>query len=133
VVALGAVPVIPYGTPSTEALAANVADAICEAQALLLANHGALAVGGDVFRAWERMETLEQLARVTLLTRLIGKDAQLPPADVERLAALRAAAGYPPPVCAPGAPPPAGDEPVVLTRAQLVELVTEAVRRFGRA
>jgi L-fuculose-phosphate aldolase len=136
VVALGVVPVIPYGTPSTEALAANVAAAICDAQALLLANHGALAVGADVFRAWERMETLEQLARVTLLTRLIGRDAQLPTADVDRLAALRAAAGYPPPACAPsgpGAPAPAGDEPLVITRAQLVELVAEAVRRFGRA
>jgi L-fuculose-phosphate aldolase len=133
VVALGVVPVIPYGTPSTEGLAANVAAAICDAQALLLANHGALAVGADVFRAWERMETLEQLAKVTLLTRLIGRDAQLPAADVDRLAALRAAAGYPPPVCAPGTAPAGGDEPVVLTRAQLVQLVTEAVQRFGRA
>ena len=134
VVALGVVPVIPYGTPSTEGLAANVAAAICDAQALLLANHGALAVGADVFRAWERMETLEQLAKVTLLTRLIGRDVQLPAADVDRLAALRAAAGYPPPVCAPGTAPPAGvDAPVVLTRAQLVQLITEAVQRFGRA
>ena len=133
VVALGAVPVIPYGTPSTEALAANVAAAICDAQALLLANHGALAVGADVFRAWERMETLEQLARVTLLTHLIGRDVPLPGSDVDRLAALRAAAGYPPPVCAPGAAPPAGDEPVLVTRAQLEQWVAEAVRRFGRA
>lgn len=133
VVTLGAVPVIPYGTPSTTALAEGVAGAICDAQALLLANHGALAVGADVFRAWERMETLEQLARVTLLTRLLGRDMLLSSSDVDRLAALRASAGYPPPVCAPGEPPPAPGDAVVLTRAQLVRLVTEAIERFGRA
>jgi len=135
VVTLGAVPVIPYGTPSTPALAEGVGAAICEVQALLLANHGALAVGADVFRAWERMETLEQLAKVTLLTRLLGRDVLLSTPDVDRLAALRAAAGYPEPVCAPGAGPmdAAEEEPVVLTRAQLVRLVTEAIERFGRA
>jgi L-fuculose-phosphate aldolase len=133
VVTLGAVPVIPYGTPSTPALAEGVGAAICDAQALLLANHGALAVGADVFRAWERMETLEQLAKVTLLTRLIGRDVLLSTPDVDRLTGLRTAAGYPPPVCAPGAPPTASEEQVVLTRAQLVRLVTEAIERFGRA
>jgi L-fuculose-phosphate aldolase len=136
VVTLGAVPVIPYGTPSTPALAEAVGAAICEVQALLLANHGALAVGADVFRAWERMETLEQLAKVTLLTRLLGRDVLLSTPDVDRLAALRAAAGYPEPVCAPGAGPLGAaeeEEPVVLTRAQLVRLVTEAIERFGRA
>jgi L-fuculose-phosphate aldolase len=133
VVTLGPVPVIPYGTPSTAALAESVGSAVCDAQALLLANHGALAVGADVFRAWERMETLEQLAKVTLLTRLIGRDVLLSTADVDRLASLRSAAGYPPPVCAPGTAVPAAEEAVVLTRAQLVKLVTEAVERFGRA
>ncbi|HET8646532.1 MAG TPA: class II aldolase/adducin family protein, partial [Vicinamibacteria bacterium] len=49
VVTLGPVPVIPYGTPSTSALADSVGAAICDAQALLMANHGALAVGADVF------------------------------------------------------------------------------------
>jgi hypothetical protein len=78
------------------------------------------------------METLEQLARVTLLTRLLGRDMLLSTPDVDRLAALRASAGYPPPVCAPGEPPPPADA-VVLTRAQLVRLVTEAIERFGRA
>jgi L-fuculose-phosphate aldolase len=134
VVTLGRVPVIPYGTPSTNELADNVGAAICEAQALLLANHGALTVGDDVFRAWERMETLEQLAKVALLTRLIGRDVLLSSEETERLAGLRAAYGYPPPVCAPGgaAAEPEG-EPVVLTRTQLVRLVTEAVERFRRA
>ena len=141
VVTLGKVPVIPYGTPSTAELADNVGAAVCEAQALLLANHGALTVGDSLYRAWERMEALEQVAKITLVTRLIGVTNLLPAGDVARLVEMRPRAGYPEPVCAPGgapAPPSRAPAPaagaapdtVVLTRAELVRLVTEAVERF---
>jgi L-fuculose-phosphate aldolase len=135
VVALGRVPVVPYGTPSTPELAEKIGAAACQAQALLMANHGALTVGESLYRAWERMEALEQIARVSLVARLLGTTHLLPEADVARLAQMRARAGYPEPVCAPetGAPAPpraAADDTVVLTRAELVRLVTEAVERF---
>jgi L-fuculose-phosphate aldolase len=135
VVTLGKVPVVPYGTPSTPELAGHVGAAICQAQALLMANHGALTVGESLYRAWERMEALEQVARISLVTRLLGTTNLLPAADVTRLAAIRGASGYPEPVCAPepgrpDPPRPAADEHVVLTRAELVRLVTEAVERF---
>jgi L-fuculose-phosphate aldolase len=135
VVTLGRVPIIPYGQPSTADLSQNVGDAICDAHALLMANHGALAVGDTIWRAWERMETLEQLARVTLVSRLLGGGTPLAPGAVDRLMEARATAGYPPPSCdvpAPAAAPPAGaEERVVLSRAELVRLVAEAVERFG--
>jgi L-fuculose-phosphate aldolase len=142
VVTLGKVPVIPYGTPSTAELADNVGAAVCQAQALLLANHGALTVGDSLYRAWERMEALEQVAKITLITRLLGVTNLLPATDVARLIEMRPRAGYPEPVCATdGAPAstaarPAGPGPggaadtVVLTRTELVRLVTEAVERF---
>lgn len=135
VVTLGPVPVIPYGMPSTSDLAQNVERAICEAHGLLLANHGALTVGENVFRAWERMETLEQLARVALVTRTLGQYNLLPSTDVDRLERLRAAAGYPPPACvdcpACGVSVPlSGPDQVVLSREELVRLVAEAVERF---
>ena len=97
VVTLGAVPVVPFGTPSTGDLAQHVAQAIRSAQALLLANHGALAVGETLWRAWERMETLEQFARIALAARLVGRVRELDGEAVARLEALRVAAGYPPP------------------------------------
>ena len=139
VVTLGPVPVIPYGQPSTEELADNVGRAVCDAQALLMANHGALAVGDTLERAWERMETLEQLARVTLVTRLLGRDHLLPGAEVGRLEESRTRSGYPPPVCDPVPGGPAGPRAargsgaggaVTLSEAELVKLVTEAVERF---
>jgi L-fuculose-phosphate aldolase len=137
VVTLGPVPIIPYGQPSTPMLAAHVGDAICGAQALLMANHGAITVGDDLYRAWERMETVEQLAKIALVTRILGRDHALTPADVRGLEAIRAQAGYPPPVCAtPGAPPPApaastnASGTVTLTRGELETLIADAVLRF---
>jgi hypothetical protein len=84
------------------------------------------------------METLEQLARVALVARSLGREDPLPPADVHRLEAVRAAAGYPPPVCvdcpACGTSVPLSrDGQVILTRDELVRMVAEAVERFGRA
>jgi L-fuculose-phosphate aldolase len=140
VVTLGPVPVIPYGQPSTEELAENVGRAVCDAQALLMANHGAIAVGSTLEQAWERMETLEQLARVTLVTRILGRDHLLPGGEVGRLEESRTRSGYPPPVCDPVPGGPAAPRAaaagagsngaVTLTETELVKLITEAVERF---
>jgi L-fuculose-phosphate aldolase len=97
VVTLGPVPVVPFGTPSTPDLADQVGEAIVSAHALLLANHGGLTVGETIWRAWERMETLEQLARIALVARLLGGHTELAADAVLRLEALRGPAGYPPP------------------------------------
>jgi L-fuculose-phosphate aldolase len=102
VVTLGPVPVVPFGTPSTIDLADEVGAAIVSAHALLLANHGALTVGESLLRAWERMETLEQFARIALVARLLGGHTELAKDAVCRLEALRGPAGYPPPPGTPG-------------------------------
>lgn len=144
VVTLGAVPIIPYGQPSTTELARSVGDAICTAHALLMANHGAITVGDGIYRAWERMETVEQLAKVALVTRILGQDRLLSGAAVEGLLAARTEAGYPPPACAPGMEALPGlplggiggtssDGTVTLTRRELVRLIEDAVERFGGA
>jgi L-fuculose-phosphate aldolase len=96
VAVLGCVPIVPYRAPASSELAEAVGRAILTAQALLLANHGALTVGESLERAWERMESLEMLARVTLVTRLLGQVRFLPTREVERLLALGARVGYPP-------------------------------------
>ena len=102
VVTLGPVPLVPFGTPSTPDLAERVAAAIPSAHALLLANHGALTVGETLWRAWERMETLEQFARIALVARLLGSPHELSSEAVSTLEALRGAAGYPRPPGASG-------------------------------
>ena len=36
---------------------------------MLLANHGALTVGGDLFAAYYKMETIEHFAKISLVAR----------------------------------------------------------------
>jgi hypothetical protein len=123
------VPVVPFGTPSTADLAEHVAAAIGSSHALLLANHGALTVGDTLWRAWERMETVEQYARIMLVARLLGRETELRPEDVARLETLRVPAGYPPPpatalslsVSEGGRIPPSQEE--------LVAIVAQALAR----
>ena len=91
VLLLGSVPLVPYAPPSTTELAEAVGGAFGSANAVLLANHGAVAVGETLARAHERMETLEHLARVTLLARLLGRTCPLSPDEVERLLGLSTA------------------------------------------
>jgi L-fuculose-phosphate aldolase len=91
VLLLGPVPVVPYAPPSTGALAASVSAALASANAALLANHGAVALGESLARAHERMETLEHLARVTFYARLLGGERALGADDVEKLLALPSA------------------------------------------
>ena len=50
-------------------------------------------------RAWERMETLEQLARVALVARSLGREQELPGQRRSPPGGRARAAGYPPPVC----------------------------------
>lgn len=97
IVTLGPVPVVPFGTPSTADLARHVEQAIAGSHALLLANHGALTVGETLWRAWERMETLEQYAKIALAARLVGHARELAGDAVASLEALRVPSGYPPP------------------------------------
>lgn len=85
VVLLGPVPLVPYAPPATPELGDAVARGLRGANAVLLANHGAVAVGESLAAAHQRMETLEQLARVLWLARAIGEPRSLPPAEVRRL------------------------------------------------
>ena len=41
---------------------------------MLLANHGALTVGGDLFAAYYKMETIEHFAKISLVARLLGRE-----------------------------------------------------------
>ena len=66
VIALGSVPVTPYGTPSTYEVPEAIAPYLGEHDAVLLQNHGALTVGADVITAYYRMETLELFAQISL-------------------------------------------------------------------
>jgi len=106
---LGAIPIAAYGTPSTSELASTVAPYVRAHDGLLLANHGALALGADLFAAYYKMETIEHFARISLVARMLGREHLLSREEVERLQALRGRYGIaaPAPICPD--PSPADD------------------------
>jgi len=89
VTTLGSIPIADYGTPSTPELAAAVAPYVKVHDGLLLANHGALALGKDLFAAYYKMETIEHFARISLVARLLGRERLLSREEVLRLQELR--------------------------------------------
>ena len=64
VIAIGSVPVTPYGTPSTDEVPEAIKPYLQEHDVMLLQNHGALTVGADLITAYYRMETLELFAKI---------------------------------------------------------------------
>jgi L-fuculose-phosphate aldolase len=92
---LGTVPVAAYGLPGTAALTEPMLPLIPNHDALLMANHGAVAYGQDVYQAFFHMETVEHLAHVTLVAELLGGAKALPRAEVAKLLAARARYGIP--------------------------------------
>jgi L-fuculose-phosphate aldolase len=89
VIAIGSIPVTPYGTPSTEEVPDAIAPYLKDHDVLLLANHGALSVGIDLTTAYYRMETLELYAKISLTAHLLGGAKELPRKDIDRLISMR--------------------------------------------
>lgn len=111
VTTLGSIPIAEYGTPSTQELADAVAPYVRMHDGLLLANHGALALGKDLFGAYYKMETIEHFARISLVARMLGGERLLSREEVLRLQDLRGRYGIasPAPICPEPAPAEAVD------------------------
>jgi L-fuculose-phosphate aldolase len=77
------VPIAPYATFGTPELARSVAQNIGQYNALLLANHGLVAVGQNMDAAFAAAEEIEFVARIYYQTRSIGKPVILPEEEME--------------------------------------------------
>jgi L-fuculose-phosphate aldolase len=99
---LGSIPIAEYATPSTRELPDAVRQYIKAHDGMLLANHGALTVGADLFSAYYKMETIEHFAKISLVARLLGRENLISREEVERLQGLRGSYGInaPAPICA---------------------------------
>ena len=159
VTTLGSIPIADYGTPSTPELAQAVERYVKAHDGLLLANHGALTVGHELYATYYKMETIEHFAKISLVARILGRERLLSRDEVDRLQQLRGSYGIaaPAPICPPDARPaadaecqvlqspqvPAGgprlvadsalgaDQEIRLTYGELAALIEDAIRNLG--
>lgn len=85
---LGEVPVAPFAMPSTQEVPESIRPFVTHHRAVLLANHGALAWGRDLWEAFDRMETVEQTAKIYAWVQLLGGGEALTREQTQGLLAL---------------------------------------------
>ncbi|HOL47075.1 MAG TPA: class II aldolase/adducin family protein [bacterium] len=85
IVTLGSVPVAKYATPSTEEVPAAVREYIKQTDAMLLANHGVLTVGKDVWDAYFKLEQIEHYAKILFFGMQLGNIRILSEEEVNKL------------------------------------------------
>lgn len=85
VYALGAVPIVPYAQPSTQELADGLIPYLQNYDAFILENHGTVTVGANLIQAYYKTETLEYNAKITYLTKVLGKSNELPREEIDKL------------------------------------------------
>ena len=121
VTTLGSVPIAEYATPSTKELPDAVRKYVKAHDGMLLANHGALTLGSDVYAAYYKMETIEHFAKISLVARLLGGERLLSRDEVFRLQGLRGMYGIaaPAPICPePGSEGSAAEDPAACQTVQ---------------
>jgi L-fuculose-phosphate aldolase len=133
---LGSIPIAEYATPSTSELPDAVRRYIKAHDGMLLANHGALTVGTDLYSAYYKMETIEHFAHISLVARLLGRENLISREEVLRLQGLRGTYGIqaPAPICAtdePGPANPADCQVVQAPSSAGARLVADVIRRNG--
>jgi L-fuculose-phosphate aldolase len=68
---------VPYALMGTAELAELVSECALEASVLLLQNHGVLTTGENLLQAFDRIEVLENAAKMTLVAEMTGKKSPL--------------------------------------------------------
>jgi L-fuculose-phosphate aldolase len=86
-VLIGGVPLVPYATPGSPALADAIEPFLPFHDALLMANHGATSFGSTLSIAHQRMESVEHGAQILFAARALGRVTAL--TDAQRDALLR--------------------------------------------
>jgi L-fuculose-phosphate aldolase len=155
IIGLGCVPLAAYGLPGTDALTEPMLPLIPKFDALMMANHGAVCYGEDVFKAYFKMETMEHFARIQLVAELLGGPKVLPRTEVDKLLDSRTrygvkakSAGEPNcPIAAEevgsssscgvsaglGNQPRSQEEHFYVSRSELVQMVEDALKARGLA
>lgn len=90
IVGFGQIPLAQYATPSTKEVGESLAPFVKEYDAVLLANHGVVSYGGDLWDAYFKMEKVEHVAQMIFIAETMGGARELTEEQLEKLAAAAA-------------------------------------------
>jgi L-fuculose-phosphate aldolase len=137
VLTLGCVPLAAYGTPSTRELTDAIEPFLQYHDALLMANHGAVAYAANIEQAFNKLETLEHTCKISFIARNLGNENTIPDRAIPKLFEIRERNGVMPFEARAGQACGIGEreterqrdgETVTLTRAELEALLTESAK-----
>jgi L-fuculose-phosphate aldolase len=137
IVNFGSIPLAAYGLPGTPELAEELLPFIPKYNAILMENHGAVAYGEDLWKAYFRMETVEHSARILFVAEMLGGPKALPRAQVQRLFESRSRygvqslAGFEPDQIKAAEDLNGNNRRYQFTREELLNLIDEALRARG--
>ncbi len=94
IVTLGLIPTAAYSTPASAEHLDAIRLLIKQHDAILLAYHGSVTVGADVWQAYLKLETLEHTALILHRVAQLGPILPLAPDQVARLLEIRRQSGY---------------------------------------
>ncbi|MFN0123471.1 MAG: class II aldolase/adducin family protein [Blastocatellia bacterium] len=138
VLTLGCVPLAAYGTPSTRELTDGIEPFLAYHDALLMANHGAVAYADTLEKAFNKLETLEHTCKISFIARTLGNENTIPDYAIPKLFDIRERNGAMRPeartgqACGLGGATGAADDTISLTRAELVELLLQSTKLISQ-
>jgi L-fuculose-phosphate aldolase len=83
------IPLVVYETPSTHELAEMVAENFVNSDAALMANHGAVVCASTLEKAFNKLETVEFLGEMCVLSGLLGTTNHIPQNKIAELLKIR--------------------------------------------
>ena len=93
ILSAGAIPVVPYARPGSDALGDLVSEHLPHRRLIALARHGAVSWGETVAEAYDAMERLEHVAMILKAAVDFGGITELPDDEVEALEQMRSRLG----------------------------------------
>lgn len=90
VIYFGKIPLAEYALPSSDKLANNTMKYFDKYNAVLMANHGIIVGGKTLKKAFYMTETAETYAKVTMYTKILGKEVLLNKENIKELEDLKA-------------------------------------------
>jgi len=83
------IPVVAYGTPSTEEIYADLKNYIDRTDVFLLSRHGVVSVGSDLNDAFFKIEAVESIAKKLTIVKNLGGEAPLSEEQIDKLYEIR--------------------------------------------